>query len=358
MQSNTRRYDIDTLRVIAIFLLMIYHSFFLFLSWGSDVGFIENQESLDWLTFIMGLMNTWRIPLLFFVSGMGVYFSFRKRTAKELLAERAKRILLPLLFGTLIIVPIQSLLVQMYNQTNYIYLPNPSHLWFMLNLMIYVVLLLPIFIFLKRRPDFMLNVWFRKALDKSSFFIYLLAVPYVAEAFLIAEGFPYAMFAGSNHGLWIGSIAFVLGFYMLMLGEKIWNAFDQLKTVNLIIALAIHGVVYVTDLGQKNEIQTHLLMATESILIIFSVFGFGYRYLNRPMALVQYVSKAVLPIYIIHMAVLFAVGNMILPLAIPAWIKFVIVIVLTIGLCFAIYEWVIKRANWLHRWFGMVREKA
>ncbi len=353
MQSNIRRYDIDTIRVIAIFLLMIYHSFFLFLSWGSDIGFIENQESLDWLTIIMGLMNTWRIPLLFFVSGMGVYFAFRKRTAMELFTERAKRILVPLLFGSLIIVPIQSILFQMYNHSNYMYLPNPSHLWFMLNLVYYVVLLLPIFNFLKRRPDFMPNVWFRKALDKSSLTIYLLAIPYVAEAFLIPEGFPFAMFAGSNHGLVIGIIAFALGFYILMLGEKLWHAFDQLKVVNLSIALVIHGVVYFTKLDELNGIQTHLLMAAESILIIFSVFGFGYRYLNRPMPVVQYVSKAVLPIYIVHMAVLFAVGSVILPLAMPAWIKFIVVIVLTIGLCFAIYEFVIKRMKWLHRWFGM-----
>jgi hypothetical protein len=357
MQINQRRYDIDTIRVIAIFLLMIYHSFFLFLSWGSDLGFIENQESMDWLTVIMGLMNTWRIPLLFFVSGMGLYFAFRKRTVKELLAERSKRILVPLLFGSLIIVPIQILMSQIYDHTKYSYQPNPSHLWFMLNIMIYVLLLLPIFIFLKRRRDFKPNVWIHKALDKSLLTIYLLAIPYVAEACLIPAGFPYAMFAFSDHGLLIGGIAFLTGFYILMLGEKIWHGFDRLKAVNLFIAFVIHGVVYLTQLDEHNGVQTHLLMAVESILIIFAVFGFGYRYLNRPMKLVQYVSKAVLPIYIIHIVVLFAVGIVILPLTIPAWIKLIVVIVLTIGLCFVIYEWVIKKFKWLYLWFGMVSEK-
>jgi hypothetical protein len=227
----------------------------------------------------------------------------------------------------------------------------------MLNIMIYVLLLLPIFIFLKRRRDFKPNVWLHKALDKSLLTIYLLAIPYVAEACLIPAGFPYAMFAFSDHGLLIGGIAFLTGFYILMLGEKIWHGFDRLKAVNLFIAFVIHGVVYLTQLDEHNGIQTHLLMAVESILIIFAVFGFGYRYLNRPMKLVQYVSKAVLPIYIIHIVVLFAVGIVILPLTIPAWIKLIVVIVLTIGLCFVIYEWVIKKFKWLYLWFGMVSEK-
>src|SRR5213596_90701 len=108
MTTSNRRYDIDWVRVIAIALLLIYHVAIGFQPWGIMLGFITSQKTWGSLWTPMTMLNVWRIPLLFFVSGMGVYFAIQNRNWKQLLQERASRILLPLVFGMFAIVPIST----------------------------------------------------------------------------------------------------------------------------------------------------------------------------------------------------------------------------------------------------------
>ena len=79
MLTSNRRYDIDWVRVIAIGLLLIYHVAIGFQSWGIMIGFIANEKTWESLWIPMAMLNVWRIPLLFFVSGMGTYFAIQNR---------------------------------------------------------------------------------------------------------------------------------------------------------------------------------------------------------------------------------------------------------------------------------------
>src|SRR5690349_24274491 len=137
METINRRYDIDWIRVIAIGLLLIYHIAIGFQPWGIMIAFIANSTSWDSLWIPMTMLNVWRIPLLFFVSGMGVYFALQNRNWKQLLKERAGRILLPFVFGAVAIVPIHWLVWQQYYHYDMAYVPNPGHLWFLANIFIY-----------------------------------------------------------------------------------------------------------------------------------------------------------------------------------------------------------------------------
>ncbi len=119
MLTSSRRYDIDWLRVIAIGLLLIYHIAIAFQPWGVMIGFIANKKPWQALWIPMTMLNVWRIPLLFFVSGMGVYFAIQNRNWKQLIQERAKRILLPFLFGMFFVVPIHVYLWQDYYQPEF-----------------------------------------------------------------------------------------------------------------------------------------------------------------------------------------------------------------------------------------------
>ena len=98
----------------------------------------------------MTMLNVWRIPFLFYVSGMGVYFAIRQRTWKELLLERSKRILIPFVFGMVAIVPLHFLVFQKYYNLPLGYYAHPAHLWFLGNIFVYVLILLPLFFYLKK----------------------------------------------------------------------------------------------------------------------------------------------------------------------------------------------------------------
>ncbi len=101
----------------------------------------------------MGMLNVWRIPILFYISGMGVCFAMRKRNWKALIKERAQRILIPFIFGVVAIVPLHILLWQHYYHQDLAYAPHPVHLWFLGNIFLYVLVLSPFFYFLKRNPE-------------------------------------------------------------------------------------------------------------------------------------------------------------------------------------------------------------
>ena len=179
-----RRYDVDWLRVLALGLLIIYHISVVFQPWAYYIYFIQSAQPVEAIWLVMGLINIWRIPLLFIISGMGVCFAMRRRNWKELLKDRAKRILLPLIFGSFFIVPISGYLYQKFNNLDPMYFPNGGHLWFLGNIFIYVLILSPIFFAFKRNPDNGLFRCFRWAL-KFPAALYLFTLPFIIEVVLV-----------------------------------------------------------------------------------------------------------------------------------------------------------------------------
>lgn len=125
---SNRRHDIDWLRVLALSLLMVYHVAVIFQPWAYMIYFIQSERPVESIWILMGLINIWRIPLLFIVSGMGVCFSMARRNWKALLKERTVRILFPLLFGSFCIVPLYGFVYQKFNYIEPTYFPNPGHL--------------------------------------------------------------------------------------------------------------------------------------------------------------------------------------------------------------------------------------
>ena len=99
---DERRYDIDALRSIALFILLIYHLGQSFTSLAPYILFVQNKKVTDGIWPFLNVMNTWRIPLVFLIAGIALRLSFQKRTKLEILKERGKIIALPWIFGTLI----------------------------------------------------------------------------------------------------------------------------------------------------------------------------------------------------------------------------------------------------------------
>lgn len=58
-----------------------------------QILFIESPVLLSTLLIPMSLLSVMRIPLLFFISGMGMFFSLQSRSWLRLLGGRTKRIL-------------------------------------------------------------------------------------------------------------------------------------------------------------------------------------------------------------------------------------------------------------------------
>ncbi len=346
MQTTNRRYDIDWIRVIAIGLLLIYHVAIGFQPWGMMIAFITNDQSWTSLWIPMSMLNVWRIPLLFFVSGMGVYFALQNRNWKQLITERAKRILVPFLFGAVALVPVHLYLWQRYYKFNAAYAPNPGHVWFLANIFIYVVLLAPLFFYLKRNQEGKLVQGITKVFSTPLGLILVIAA-FVLEAVMI-KPFPYEMYAMTWHGFFLGLLAFFFGFCFVLSGTVFWNMISKYRWLFLLLAITLFVIRL---LYFKMNTPVYLIVA-ESQCWIISVFAFGYRYLNRGGKALTYLSQAAYPVYILHMIFLYLASVFIFPLDLDVRIKFVLVLLITTGGCFASYE-VIRRMKWIRPLFGL-----
>ena len=351
MQLTNRRYDIDWIRVIAIGLLLIYHVAIGFQPWGMMIAFITNDEAWTSLWVPMSMLNVWRIPLLFFVSGMGVYFALQNRNLKQLISERAVRILIPFLFGAIAIVPVHWLIWQYYFNYDLAYVPNPGHLWFLANIFIYVVIFAPLFFYLKRNESGKVVRGITKLFSTPLGLVVVIAA-FILEA-VIVKPFPYEMYAMTWHGFFLGMLAFFFGFCFVLSGGSFWNMILAYRWLWLLLAV---GLFIARLLYFKMNTPVYLLV-TESQCWIMSVFAFGYKYLNRGGPALRYLSQAAYPVYILHMIFLYLASLWIFPLTLDVRIKFVLVLLITISGCFMTYE-IIRRLKWIRPLFGLKLEAA
>jgi surface polysaccharide O-acyltransferase-like enzyme len=144
----TRRHDLDWLRLIAILILLFFHTGMWFNTWGWHV---KNSETSVAFNYWMVWLHYWRMPLLLFISGAGTYMALGKRTPGQFLKERRNRLLVPLVFGMFVVVPPQIYYEHIldYNsywefyKTVFQFVPYPRgsfswhHLWFILYLFLF-----------------------------------------------------------------------------------------------------------------------------------------------------------------------------------------------------------------------------
>lgn len=336
MKTLNRRYDIDWIRVVAIGLLLVYHVAICFQRWGIMIGFITNGESWESLWFPMTMLNTWRIPLLFFVSGMGVYFAMGKRTPWQLLLERGRRIFIPFLVGAVTIVPLHLYLWRMHYNMDAKYVPGPGHLWFLGNILVYTLVLLPLLYFLKQNETGRMVTALKKILSTPLGLLPFSAL-FVAEV-LIVKPIPFELYAMTFHGWAIGFIAFLTGFCFVLAGETCRDMLIKWRWLFLAVAAAL----FAFRIGQFPA-STGYLVAIESNAWVFTVLAFGAKYLNRPGRALSYLSAAAYPVYILHMVFISAGAMLLFPLGMDVRLKFVLLLMFTLAGCMVTYEFVIRR---------------
>ncbi|WP_302603046.1 acyltransferase family protein, partial [Bacteroides caecimuris] len=107
------KHYIDNLRWIILLILIPYHTTQAWNVWGEpNYIFFEGNRLISSITVFF---SPYFMPLLFVLAGISTKYALQKRTNKEYLIERAKRLFIPFLFGTIVFMPIMSYIADKFN---------------------------------------------------------------------------------------------------------------------------------------------------------------------------------------------------------------------------------------------------
>ena len=370
-KTLTRRYDLDCLRVLVFGLLIFYHIGMLYVAnWGFHY---KSQYLSQPLEGLMLLVNQWRMPLLWVISGISIRYVLQKMSAYKFVTARSIRLLLPVLFGILVVVPPQ-LFVEMtgkgelnmgYWQFYQLFfdLDNPvfdnykpgilphidvNHLWYLRELWTFSLITLCISPLLNSRfvqsgVDFIasktgvLGLYF---LPLIPLIIVSIALPEDREA----SGFVFLLYGyliGWNIGLWEQIKRHRQSFLAIMIASYIAILFAY-----FIVWLnpALKAMWWAEWLG--------LVAIFNAWSGVLALLGFAAVYLNKPGKKLAYLNDAVLPYYIVHQTFIVVLAFVLAPFQLGPVLEPLLIIVGTFAGCILSYE-IIRRVSLLQPLFGL-----
>ena len=322
-----RRHDIDWLRVILFGLLIWFH--YAVFSLDALEGEDSSMEMFNLtLFFILGVMHQWRLAALFVISGMGTAFAFRRRTWGVYVRERFSRLGIPLLFGTYILFfgifdPLRTtaLLFEIFPGSED--MPY-GHLWFIYNLLIYSVLLTPLFSHVRNNPDGNIVRATRKLLNARYNTGLLLLPPLI----LVVNNVLFKPWGFGEVGMWWEfpryMLYFLFGYLMIAAKEDYFPAIDRVRipvtVLTPVLAVVwfmsnemfetphIYNGGWVADGYDAFGLEPTLAALIQSFHAWFwclFVFSWASKLLNKPSTWLAYLNEAVYPTYIVHMHLTF-----------------------------------------------------
>jgi hypothetical protein len=375
-----RRHDIDALRVLAFGLLILYHvGMFYVADWGWHV---KSDHQSEWLQLPMLLSNQWRMPLIFLVSGLAVNFIWGKYSVGRFAARRAWRLLVPLIFGMAIIVPPQAYfealgkgliepgyLAFLGRYLTFQEFPDGAwggveiatwtwnHLWYLPYLLCYTLVLVPLAKLVDGPAGAVRNA-FRGL--RSTWLVLVPIIPLMIYGTFVYPHFPYI-----SHDLindWYAHAQYFTFFcYGFLIGRDagIWKELAGMRKVALPLAvtsfilLLVQRELFVDGSGFWADQASAFIVYFNRWIWIVAVLGWGHHLLNRPMKWLPYATEAVYPWYILHQTITVVAGVYLSRLALGPIVEPLLLLVVTLGGCFAIHEFVIRRTPLLRPLFGL-----
>lgn len=352
MPATARRYDLDTLRVGAFLLLLLYHLGMFYVSWDWHV---KSSHILRDLEPWMGALNPWRLTLLFVISGAATRFMGEKTGSATLAKERSQRLLIPLLFGMILIVAPQSW-AEVVEKNGYagsfldfwpryltfdssfgLILPTYNHLWFVAYLWVYTMLVVAL------RP-------FWPAIERGATGLLkgpaLLLLPalifglYRATA-ARAWGETHIVFADGYGHLQYGT-AFLLGLVMAR-NEAAWGFLERRRLAvlgtacaTLAVGVFVRRYEYAENAGGLAVVAAFVREAY-AWTVICALVGYARHYIRSGSPLLTTLTEAVFPFYIIHQTAIVLAGHFMKPLGLPALVEAIAILTIEIAACLATY---------------------
>ena len=370
-----RHYGLDWLRIGAFALLILYHVAMVFVPWPFHV---KTAHPVDWVAVPMMAINAWRLILLFVVSGYASRALIAKGTGPgAFVRSRSARLLIPLAFGMIVVVPIQPWIelvtqhgysgtfVSFYRQDYFsfatidgITLPALQHLWFVAYLWLYTMMLATAGALLRGRS-------LQRLFDTLFGGVRLWILPAIWFVLVSAWLFPGGRETHAMFDDWVAHASylppFLFGFAFA--GSKTgfssvarlwpWAATTALLCYAIVVGIEIAWPVDVIPPHPFGLIFS-AARGVQGWSAIIALIGLADRYWNHDAPWRATLTEAVFPFYLIHQTVLVVVQWLLLPYALPAVAEFAILVVATVAGCWAFYL-VGRQVSWMRPLIGLRR---
>jgi len=344
--TQMRKNYIDNLRWIFILFLFPYHTFMVFNSFGES--FYVKGADIKETTYIITAAWTWLMPTLFLLAGISSAYAIKKRTAAEFMKERVLRLLIPLIFGVLLLVPVQTYFAELFHNgytgnyfeqyilfftkptdlTGYNGGFSPAHLWFILYLFLISVISLPIMYAYQKS---------KKKLPAEKIPLPVLMLFFIIPIFsqMILD------FGGKSLGEYLSW--FLFGFFFLS-NDATQEKLEKYRFP--LLGIAVPCMIIYTAFGDSiynySAIIYELLYSFYALCAVLAVFGLGKKYLNFKNNFSIYLSNASFPIYIIHQQWIVVTAYFTLKTVNGVPLQMVCIMLSSVVLTFLTYE-VLKR---------------
>jgi len=372
----SRRYDLDWLRVLVFALLILFHTGMFYVeNWGWHAKSLYQSQ---WLENVMLIVEPWRMAVLWLISGIAIRFIMVKVTIWRFITLRSFRLLLPLLFGILVVIPPQlyvemsakgdinmsywQFISEFFSSSSDIFENHQAgiwphidvnHLWFVRSLWQYSLILLCLMPllntqWLSRATTWLVNQHGALAILLSTLPLFLIQINWSMESARYPLGFTlmlYGYLIGWNTLFWQ---KISLNIKPLIVASVIcYCAF--LIFYNLVWLDVIHGVPPEDETILMLGMFNYSLMR---VLGVLTVFAIAHKFLNVKSAKLSYFNDAVYPFYILHQTLILVIGFNLSKLQLGPAVEPILLIILTVSACFVGYE-LIRRTELLRPFFGL-----
>jgi glucans biosynthesis protein C len=370
--TQNRYHELDWLRVLAVLLVLFFHVGMIFVRWDFH---IKSQDTSRVLEQIMMFTHLWRMPLLLLVSGAGTFFAMRYFTGLQYLGERCRRLLLPFIACIPIVVSPQVYIERLDRYPDYLTFMLHSfegiypeggnfswhHLWFILYLFSYTLLLLPLLLWLRDGGAARLNSRLLPFLSQRGGLLYLV-LPILLTQFALRPHFPeenhtliydWAFFVYYGCFFFFGYLFASEGAYFELLLEQRRN----FLVASLIATAALYAeywLVYPYHLALWLKFDD-LFGLTEICLAWFWVLtftGYARRYLTHKPSWLAWANENVYPFYIWHQAVIVVAGYHMAKWPLGLWTRFALIALFSFTVTLLLCE-LVKRFRLTRLIFGL-----
>jgi surface polysaccharide O-acyltransferase-like enzyme len=388
-----RRYDIDWMRVIAMLGVFVLHCTRFFCTEDWHVKAPVEQQNDIWAAMRGIFLWLWLMEMFFFAAGFATNYVLRRRTTKQYLVERFKRLVIPLYTVGLFILVVpqayfeavthgqingsfwQNLPLYYRNLPGALFsLPNPlyplsfvpygftGHLWFNQMLIVVTVLTLPVLFFLKSERGLRfidrLAEW---AMRRGGIFLFVIPL------FIVRTGLRWIpMTGGRTWGdtLWY-ALYFIYGY--IVAGDDrftasikrhgwfclpMWFVFFLGLAGTALFALGFDGGIPGQGLSLGYFLYEIAWSVSSWSAMVF-LLSLAAKHLNFTNKFLAYSNEAVLPFYLFHQTVILIVGWFIVPLEMGVLAKFLLIAVISFPTILLLYEVFVRRINVMRFLFGM-----